>query len=237
MTLEGRRLWGVIPAAGVGRRFGGAMPKQYLTLPSGISVLDGSIEALFADARVAGVMVALSADDGYWSSQRSASREAVMACTGGAERAHSVCNALKALLAGPAEGDDWVLVHDAARPGLPLQALTRLIDHCLAIGTGAILALPVRDTLKRCDARDRVAGTLSRDGLWQAQTPQMFPLGDLLQALEASLASAEAGDGRSPTDEAAAMEVAGHEVSVVEGSWRNFKLTLSEDAELLKMLE
>lgn len=233
MAHKGRQLWGVVPAAGIGRRFGGEMPKQYLTLPSGISVLDSSIEALFADARVAGVMVALSADDRCWSSQQSASREAVMACTGGEERAHSVSNALKALMAGPADVNDWVLVHDAARPGLPVEALTRLIDHCLDIGTGAILALPVRDTLKRCDANGRVESTLERDGLWQAQTPQMFPLGILLQALEAVLA----GDSQPPTDEAAAMEAAGHEVSVVAGSWRNFKLTLAEDGELLRMLD
>ncbi|MDQ2068323.1 2-C-methyl-D-erythritol 4-phosphate cytidylyltransferase [Natronospira bacteriovora] len=233
---DSARIWAVVPAAGIGRRFGGGIPKQYHPLPDGRSVLDASIDAVLADARIEGVMVALAATDTFWSRQHSARRPSVRCCTGGAERCDSVLNALRALRGQGADEDDWVLVHDAARPGLPAAALTALIDHCLATERGGILALPLRDTLKACDGQGHVQSTLPREGLWQAQTPQMFPLGRLESALAAAIDAAAAGRNPMPGDEASAMEWAGQGVDVVAGSWRNVKLTFDEDRQLVEAL-
>jgi 2-C-methyl-D-erythritol 4-phosphate cytidylyltransferase len=142
-------------------------------------------------------------------------------CLGGDSRAASVANALAAL---PAADDDWVLVHDAARPCLPLPDLERLIDRVLDTGVGALLAQPVSDTLKRGDAAGRVSGTVPRDNLWRAQTPQMFRVGELSRALAAAAAS-----GAAVTDEASAMEAAGHPVQLVEGPACNLKITYGDD--------
>lgn len=227
----GPRLWGVLPAAGRGRRFGGGRPKQYRTLADGCSLLEASVRALLAESRIDGVMVALSPDDNAWSSLPVADEPRVATCEGGAERADSVRLGLRALLENGAGGDDWVLVHDAARPGLDARRLARLVDHCIEQGQGGILALPVRDTLKRDDGAGHVRETLARDGLWQAQTPQMFPLGALLEALEAA-----DHEGWLPTDEAAAMERAGHRVTLIEGSLANLKITAPDDLDVVNAL-
>jgi 2-C-methyl-D-erythritol 4-phosphate cytidylyltransferase len=126
---------------------------------------------------------------------------------------------------------DWVLVHDAARPGLPAEALRRLLDRCLAQGSGGLLALPVADTVKRAVADDPAACATSvrRDGLWLAQTPQMFPAQSLLDALQAAVHS-----GCEITDEASAMEMLGERPLLVQGSARNFKVTWPEDFELME---
>lgn len=225
------RLWGLLPAAGRGRRFGGERPKQYRTLTDGRSLLETSIRALLAESRIGGVMVALSPDDQAWSTLPVAGDPRVATCTGGAERADSVRLGLRALIEKGAGAGDWVLVHDAARPGLDARRLSRLVDHCLELRQGGILALPLRDTLKRDDGADGVRETLARDGLWQAQTPQMFPLGVLLEALEAA-----DRDGWLPTDEAAAMERAGHPVALVEGSLANLKITDPGDLDAVNAL-
>lgn len=221
---EKARLWGVVPAAGIGRRFGGDCPKQYQPLHDGRSLLEASIRALLSDGRLAGVMVALAADDSRWQSQPVAAEERVAACQGGSERALSVQAALEALQRAGADGNDWVLVHDAARPGLAPAAVTRLIDHCQSRGEGGILALPLRDTLKRDDGNGRVGQTLPRAGLWQAQTPQMFPLAELHAALTACREA-----GYLPTDEAEAMERHGRPVHLVPGTLANLKITTPED--------
>jgi len=225
---EAGRLWGLLPAAGVGRRFGGQRPKQYQLLADGRTLLEASVQALLDGADMAGVMVALAEPDPLWPAQAIADDDRVMHCAGGEERAHSVYQGLEALLAQGAADSDWVLVHDAARPGLSAGALQRLIEQCRRSGEGAILALPVRDTLKRSDANGRIVATVARDGLWQAQTPQMFPLG----ALRAALGQALAGT-TPPTDEAAAMEAAGARVHLVMGELGNLKVTYPEDLSLL----
>lgn len=225
------RLWGMLPAAGRSRRFGGERPKQYRTLANGCSILEASVRALLAESRLDGVMVALSPDDGNWSSLPIADEQRVSTCEGGAERADSVRLGLQALLKNGAGRDDWVLVHDAARPGLAARQLACLVDHCLEQAHGGILALPLRDTLKRDDGAGNVRETLTRDGLWQAQTPQMFPLGALLEALEAAHR-----DRWLPTDEAAAMEQAGHPVALVEGSLANLKITVPDDLDVVNAL-
>ena len=146
--------------------------------------------------------------------------------TGGAERSDSVLAALVAL--GPlAQDRDWVLVHDAARPCLPRAEREALIDAAIAYGVGAILAEPVVDTVKLSDARGRVLKTLDRDSLWRAQTPQMFPLGELRAALKAAR-----DEGLAVTDEASAMELAGLPVQLVKGSSRNLKVTVPADLDL-----
>jgi len=217
--------WGVIPAAGLGSRLGAALPKQYLEV-AGRTLLEHSLRALFADPRVQGVVVALRADDERAAGLACLRDPRVLLTDGGAERADSVAAGLAALRAH-ADADDWVLVHDAARPCLDAQSLGALIDAVEASGQGAILAQPVSDTVKRSDDGATVAGTVDRRSLWLAQTPQLFRLGDLAAAL------ARAG---TVTDEASAMEAAGHPVALVPGPRSNFKVTTAEDLVLARCL-
>ncbi len=216
--------WAVVPAAGVGRRMGAGIPKQYLEL-AGRRVIDWTLEVLLAEPRIRGVVVALGAGDPFWAQCEHATHPRVRRVQGGRERAHSVLNALRAL-AETAAPDDRVLVHDAARPCLRAEDLARLID--LASGeAGGLLAMPVRDTMKRADDRGRVEATLDRSRLWHAFTPQLFPLQTLHDALERALA-----EGVAVTDEASAMEHAGYRPLLVEGRPDNLKITRPADLEL-----
>lgn len=217
------RCWGVIPAAGVGARMASTVPKQHLEV-GGKSLLQHSLEALIAITAVESVVVALAADDPRVPALEGLPR--VQLAVGGAQRADSVLSALR-VLQGFAEEDDWVLVHDAARPCLAPADGDRLVAAVLSRGTGALLAEPVVDTIKRVDSGGHVLGTVDRSQLWRAQTPQMFRLGELLAALEQALAA-----GAAITDEASAMEWAGHPVAVVLGSSRNLKVTVPEDLAL-----
>ncbi|GAB1578098.1 2-C-methyl-D-erythritol 4-phosphate cytidylyltransferase [Bordetella petrii] len=217
----------IVPAAGVGARASRAgapdLPKQYRLL-AGQPMLRHAVAALLADARVSQVRVAVSADDG-WAPQALAGlpRTLCRPC-GGPTRADTVANAL----ADSGAGDDaWILVHDAARPGLPGEALARLIDACLPDAVGGLLALPVADTVK--SGGPRVRATLDRDSLWLAQTPQMFRAGMLRAALAAARAA-----GAAITDEASAIEAAGHAPLLVPGALRNFKVTWPDDFELME---
>jgi 2-C-methyl-D-erythritol 4-phosphate cytidylyltransferase len=144
------RLWAVLPAAGVGRRMGSTVPKQYLELADR-TVIEHTLELFVSHDRLAGVVVALGVEDGYWDSTAYAAHPRVRRAPGGAERCHSVLNALSAL-DGQADADDWVLVHDAARPCLRLADLDRLIDSLLDDAVGGLLGIPVRDTMKRAGA-------------------------------------------------------------------------------------
>jgi len=222
------RLIAIVPAAGVGARAHiagtAALPKQYRLL-GGQPMLRHAVKALLAERRVAEVRVAVSAGDIRAESAVAGLPRTVCRPCGGATRADTV---LAALRDANASGHDWVLVHDAARPGLPLAALRRLIDACLADATGGLLALPVADTVKKM-ADGRIARTVPRDGLWLAQTPQMFRAGLLQQALAHA-----AQRGVTTTDEAGAMEAAGHAPLLVRGAARNFKLTWPEDFELME---
>lgn len=218
----GARCWGVIPAAGIGARMAGEQPKQFLEI-AGKSLLQHSLDALLAIAAVEAVVVALGAGDA-WAPALPCSR--VRLAVGGARRADSVLAALRALQE-IAHEDDWVLVHDAARPCLLPADGERLVAAVLASGSGALLAEPVVDTIKRVDADGRVLGTLDRSELWRAQTPQMFRLGELAAALDRALRA-----GVPITDEASAMEWAGHPVAVVPGSTRNLKVTVPDDLAL-----
>lgn len=218
----GVRCWGVMAAAGTGTRMAAAHPKQHLEI-AGKSLLQHSLDALLAIAAVEAVVVALGADDARASGLAG---PRVHLAVGGARRADSVLAALRALQEF-AHADDWVLVHDAARPCLSAADGERLVTTVQATGIGALLAEPVVDTIKRVAADGRVLGTLDRSELWRAQTPQMFRLGELADALERALQA-----GAEITDEASAMEWAGHPVAVVPGSARNLKVTVADDLAL-----
>lgn len=224
--MNSPRCWGVIPAAGSGSRMGADLPKQHLEV-AGKSLLRHALDALLADADIAGVMLAVAPDDPR--ARALAQFPGVALTCGGAQRAESVLAALRAL-AGLADDEDWVLVHDAARPCLAAPDLQRLVSVVQTSGIGGLLAEPVVDTLKRVDASQRVQATVSRAGLWRAQTPQMFRLGSLRDALAAALA-----EGVEITDEASAMEWTGHPVQVVPGSPRNIKVTVPADLALAEL--
>ncbi|MGV2908028.1 2-C-methyl-D-erythritol 4-phosphate cytidylyltransferase [Achromobacter sp. AGC25] len=217
----------IVPAAGVGARANpsGAqvVPKQYRPL-AGQPMLRHAVRALLADERVSQVRVAVTPGDGWVDAALAGLPRTVWRACGGTTRADTVAGALAD--SGVAD-DAWVLVHDAARPGLPAAALRRLIDACLADPVGGLLALPVADTVK--GGHERVERTLDRNGLWLAQTPQMFRAGVLRDALTAASVN-----GVTVTDEASALEAAGYAPLLVPGALRNFKVTWPDDFELME---
>ena len=225
------RLFGLIPAAGFGARFGGSGPKQY-SLIGEKTMLQHAVSALLGASELDTVFVVLSADDDTFRQLNwndCGSRVAPLYC-GGATRRDSVLNGLIAA-AAEVDPDDWVLVHDAARPCLALRELRRLIEAVAKEEkggqAGGILAVRAADTLKRSDAQVFIVATESREGLWHAQTPQMFRHGTLLRALRAS---------PLVTDEAAAVEALGIRPRLVEGSPRNLKVTYAQDLELAALI-
>jgi 2-C-methyl-D-erythritol 4-phosphate cytidylyltransferase len=219
------KFWAVIPAAGLGRRMGGGLPKQYLEL-DGRPVIDHAVERMLLHPRLDGLVIALREDDAWWPDTEFADHPDVMRVAGGAERCHSVQNALEAL-AARADPDDWVLVHDAARPCLRRVDVTRLVDTLAGDPVGGLLGVPLHDTVKRTDEAGRVVATVPRDNLWRAFTPQMFRLGVLRDALRAAIDA-----GVPVTDEASAIERAGHAPRLVEGHADNLKITRLGDLEL-----
>ncbi len=220
------RYWLVMPAAGIGRRFGAQRPKQYAPL-CGRTVIEWALAPFLSDARCAGVVVALAAGDPYWSDIAPAG---VMTAAGGAERSHSVRSGLAALAARAGEAD-WVLVHDAARPCLGRADLDRLLGELHTHPVGGLLATPAADTLKRADRDGCACETVDRGGLWRALTPQMFRYGALREALDRAH---QAGHG--PTDEAQAMEWRGAHPKLVAGSAANLKITSMADLALAAAL-
>ena len=221
--------WVVVPAAGRGTRVGGEIPKQYLSM-LGRPLIRHTLDRVAAHPRVTGLMIALAADDTRWPGWRELKGKPVHTCVGGGERADSVLAGLRALPADVRE-KDWVLVHDAARPCLRRDDLDRLFDHGGAHDVGAILAAPVRDTLKRADAHGGIAGTEPRERLWRALTPQMFRRAALERALEAATVA-----GETVTDEAMAMERLGLKPMLVEGAEDNIKVTTPADLALAEFL-
>lgn len=221
--------WALVPAAGSGRRFGGEVPKQYLHA-AGKPLIAHALDALLAHPRIDGAVVALAEGDPRWPGWTSLQGKPVIACIGGGERADSVLAALRALPDGVAD-DELLLVHDAARPNLCRNDIDRLIDAAMICADGAILAAPVRDTLKRADAEVHIAVTEPRDGLWRALTPQAFRRGLLLRALEAAQAT-----GTAVTDEAMAVERLDLHPALVEGREDNLKVTTPADLALVEFL-
>ena len=214
--------WAVMPAAGRGARFGGTMPKQYLEV-AGQPLIAHALRALLSHPVVEGVVVALAADDAAWPGWDMFAGKPIMTCIGGGSRDDSVLAGL-AVLPDGVRADDFVLVHDAARPNLALADLDQLLERGRNDPVGAILATPVRDTLKIAGDDGGIDGTQPREHLWRALTPQLFRRLQLARALE----SARDG-GVEVTDESMAMELAGHRPLLVEGAEDNFKVTTPAD--------
>lgn len=215
-------IWAVVPAAGRGTRFGGPTPKQYLLAGDRV-LLAHTLQALLSHPVVAGVMVVVAEDDADWPGWQSLADKPILTCIGGATRAGSVLAGLHAL-PDDVRADDFVLVHDAARPNLAAADLGRLLEVGRADPVGAILAAPVRDTLKRAGDDGGIDATEPRERLWRALTPQLFRRHQLARALQ------EATDaGVEVTDEAMAMERQGLRPLLVEGSEDNFKVTTPAD--------
>ena len=221
------RIVALVPAAGVGVRAqlpNAALPKQY-RLMAGVPMLRRSVQALLVDPRIEQVRVVVASEDRLAEPCLSGLARTVCRPYGGVTRAQTV---LQGLQDAHLDAQDWVLVHDAARPGLPAGALARLIDTCLPHAVGGLLAMPVADTVKRAQGNLplMIEQTVTREGLWLAQTPQMFRAGLLEQALLAGIER-----GLPITDEASALEAAGHAPLLVQGSARNAKVTWPDDFE------
>ncbi len=228
MTAVARHI-ALVPAAGSGSRFGAALPKQYTDL-AGQPLLRHAIARLASHPSIDRVVVVLSPDDTRFDALDLAGLRPIIEARrcGGDTRAASVLAGLRSL-AGQVTPDDWILVHDAARPCLPDSVIDRLVATLADDAVGGIAALPVADTLKRADADARIETTVARSGLWAAQTPQMFRYGVLLDALEHA-------DLDQVTDEAGAVEARGLSPRLVEGDPANLKVTYPRDLQLAAQL-
>jgi 2-C-methyl-D-erythritol 4-phosphate cytidylyltransferase len=221
------RYFVVIPAAGSGRRFSASLPKQYAALGAS-TVIEHALAPFEADADCAGIVVAIAAEDPLWPTIAARRSRLLESVEGGVQRAHSVRNALRALVARVRD-DDWIMVHDAARPCFSATDLAMVKREIASHPVGGLLAQPLADTLKRASdgGVPHCESTVDRAGLWRAATPQVFRFGNLLRALDAALASQ-----RTPTDEAQAMEWAGHKPRLIAGRADNIKVTTAEDLSL-----
>lgn len=222
------KLWAVFPAAGSGRRFSKTELKQYQII-NGLTVLEHTVARL-NQLNLMGYVLAIGEQDTVARTLPLSHGDKAHFCLGGSERVYSVLNALN-YLSGIAHEDDWVLVHDAARPCVSLDCLQKLVESAIQNDQSAILAIPVRDTLKRVINASQIAETVDRAQLWQAQTPQMAKLGQLKSAIEKSLS-----DGFLVTDEASALEYANLPVQVVMGRADNIKITYPDDLQLAQLI-
>lgn len=220
--------WVVIPAAGVGSRMRADRPKQYLQLHDR-TILEHTLDCFLDHPGLLGLVVSLATDDPWWPGLACASDLRIHRADGGIERADSVLNGLHALQDLGADDGDWVLVHDAARPNLCREDLDRLLTELADDVVGGLLAVPVRDTLKRAGPDGRVQETVDRSVIWQAYTPQMFRFGALREALAGALEASAV-----ITDEASALEWAGQSPRLVEGRADNVKITRPEDLQWLQ---
>ena len=231
MSTENRKilsnpLHAIVPAARVGSRFGGPVPKQYVSL-GGKAIIEHSLERLLGV--VGRITVAISEDDEYWDDLPISQDPRIQSIPGGKTRAESVRNALDSL-SGAGE-TDWVLIHDAVRPLVKprdVEKLMELLERDPDL-TGGLLAKPIYDTVKRAGNERLILKTENRDGLWTAQTPQVFRYLPLIKALD------KAGRSAEVTDEALAMELAGYKIKLVEGSQTNIKITRPEDLAFAKL--
>lgn len=225
------KFWLIIPAAGVGSRMQADCPKQYLQV-AGKSILEHTLEIFLRHPQLQQIVLPLAAHDRWWQHCALAGDPQITQVVGGGERADSVLAGLRALPALGAAADDWVLVHDAARPLLQQDDLQLLLDSLQDDPVGGLLACQARDTLKLADAQGRVESTLPRERIWHALTPQMFRLQALTDALDSALAQ-----GVTITDEASAMEWRGLSPRLVSGRSDNIKVTRPEDLQLLTVLQ
>ena len=217
-----QKIWVVIPAAGVGKRMESDTPKQYLKL-NDKTIIEQTLTLFDTHDAISEVVVAISEGDEYWASLNIELSKPLHVAKGGKERCDSVLNAL-IFLEDKASNDDWILVHDAARPCLRHEDITLLLTTLAEHEVGGILAVPVRDTMKRSFDNNIIKETVERENLWHALTPQMFRFSMLKDALESTLYNCEA-----VTDEASAIELAGYQPLLVEGHADNIKITRPED--------
>ena len=231
MTNQRDKIWAVVPAAGVGSRMGLEIPKQYLNV-AGKPIIQHTLELLLGLDQLAGVMVSISCED-HWFSDLNFNDERVSSTVGGSTRAISVLNGLNALDQSAAK-QDWVLVHDAARPCLSLSLLQDMVETIKAEPVGGIMAIKAKDTLKQAKVKNGVSyinNTVDRSAVWQAQTPQMIRYGELKNALNYCL-----DNNIATTDEASALEQLGRPVRLFEGSADNIKVTTPEDQKLAEFV-
>ena len=217
------KCWAVVPAAGVGKRMQADRPKQYLPLV-GKTVIEHTLSRLLASGSFAAVAVAISVEDPYWPELEISQHPDIITAPGGKERADSVLSALKSLQ-GKADENDWVLVHDAARPCLTASDIHLQIDTLKNDAVGGILALSSHDTLKHVNG-DIITATIDRKHVWRAMTPQMFKYGMLRDALQ------QTEGNPAITDEASSLELLGYKPKIVEGRPDNIKITRPEDLAL-----
>ena len=231
-NTHSQKFWAVIPAAGVGKRMGSHIPKQYLPL-AGKTILEHTLSIFLKHPNINGIVVAITQGDPYWQDifklLSDEDKQLISVASGGSERCHSVLNALHSL-SNYASEDDWVLVHDAARPCLKQSDIDRLIEQLNETNNGGLLGLPMADTVKHCDNEQRVISTVDRSALWRALTPQMFPLQLLISALEYAIKS-----NALVTDEASAIELQGLKPKMVEGHPGNIKITHPGDLQLAEL--
>jgi 2-C-methyl-D-erythritol 4-phosphate cytidylyltransferase len=215
-------VWAIVPAAGLGRRMGSNLPKQYLTIHNK-TILEHTLSRLLSIKSIAAIMVVLDKDDQYFAKLPCADNDRIMTAVGGKERCDSVLSALFALQ-NKIKANDRVLVHDAARCCVLPSRVEELITSLKNDKVGGLLGVPVSDTLKQVDAHHKVTQTLDRNIVWAAQTPQLFPYDLLKQNLEKSLAA-----NQLITDEASAIEYSGLQPKMVMGHHDNIKITHPND--------
>jgi len=222
-------VWAIVPATGVGARMQADRPKQYLQL-GGRSIIEHTLERLLSHPQIEGAIVVLSPQDSYWPQLEFSSDKPVLTCDGGSERFHSVFNGLECLFAHIA-CDALVLIHDAVRPFVTHADLDRVIAAAGQGDDGAILALPVADTLKMADSAQHILDTRPRQGLWRAFTPQAFRLQLIMAAIAQVIR-----EGLEVTDDASAMEAMGYNPRLVACDHRNIKITHPEDLDFARLL-
>ena len=222
--MNAEKYWVVVPAAGAGRRMRADIPKQYLEL-SGQAVLLHTMKRLASCPGISGLFLGITAGDPYWQELSFTAPWLKQVCDGGAERADTVSLVLDDM-AGAVQQTDWVLVHDAARPCITHTDVLQLMKLA-SQQEGGLLGRPISDTVKLADKNNRVRETIPRDGLWRAQTPQMFRYGELRKALQHAKKK-----GLVITDEASAMEFAGYQPLMVQGRSDNIKITVPGDLQL-----
>ena len=228
---HGNKIWGIVPASGIGKRMMSELPKQYLSV-GGSRVIDHALGVLCESDSVDGVVIGIREGDRWWRAQPFEHAKLLAVSRGGETRAHTVLNALEQMLeSNLADADDWVMVHDGVRPCLGRADVERLVVAARSHGTGAVLATKLADTLKQGNSRGDIEKTIDTGGVyWRALTPQMFRCGPLNTALRQSIER-----GMVPTDESAAMEMTGLKPVAVEGHPANIKITVPADLELASL--
>jgi 2-C-methyl-D-erythritol 4-phosphate cytidylyltransferase len=226
MTVK-TKIWMIVPAAGVGKRVGAKIPKQYLTLNDS-TIVEITLQKLAQISDIEGIVVAVNDDDGFWSDQRLPENIKIIRVSGGKERSDSVANALNWLAEN--ENPEWVMVHDVARPCIDLQDIEKLKAQCIEKNKGGILAVPASDTLKFTLNAKTINKTIDRAQIWQALTPQMFIFKSLHTRLNQLLYTNEI-----ITDEASVMEYFDEQPMLIEGRRDNIKITRPEDLRLAEL--